>query len=101
MDKAAQTKFWQKVDKSGGPDSCWEWRGARREFGYGMVRINGILRRVHRVSWEIRFGVITGDFAVCHKCDNPPCVNPDHLFLGDAKDNVNDCISKQRFSFAP
>lgn len=101
MDQAVEKKFWLKVDKGEQPGACWEWRGARRETGYGLVRINGALRRAHRVSWEIRFGVITGDYAVCHKCDNPPCVNPDHLFLGSAKDNTNDCIKKQRFCFAP
>lgn len=88
-------KFWRRVGKSEG---CWEWQGSRHPQGHGYATPPGT-RRVsyaHRVAWIITNGPIPDGLEVCHKCDNPPCVRPDHLFLGTHKDNMHDAISKGR-----
>lgn len=77
---------------------CWEWIGVRMWLDYGTVRIDGKILRAHRVMWRLVNGDIPDNMMVCHKCDNPPCVRPDHLFLGTAKDNSDDCHSKGRGS---
>lgn len=87
--------FWSKVDVRE-EDECWEWRGGKDSDGYGGVRVGNRDYRAHRYSWMINYGDIPKNFLVCHKCDNPPCINPKHLFLGTHKDNVNDMISKGR-----
>lgn len=86
--------FWARVDKSG---ECWEWQGAKTNGGYGRIVKNGKAIRAHRVSHELVHGPI-GDskLFVCHRCDNPKCVNPDHLFLGDCKANLSDMTAKGR-----
>lgn len=91
-----EDRFWSKVDKTG---DCWEWNAAKLPFGYGLFGSNGKTFRAHRVAWELTFGKIEGRLLVCHKCDNPPCVNPDHLFLGTHKDNFDDMVSKNRSQF--
>lgn len=73
-------------------DGCWEWKGAKTKAGYGWFSA----KIASRISWEIYRGKIPKDMLVCHKCDNPPCVNPDHLFLGTHKDNTLDMIKKGR-----
>lgn len=88
-----EQRFWKKVHKT---DSCWLWTGAKFKSGYGQIDDKGKTLRAHRVSYELRYGVTPGDFHVLHSCDNPPCVNPSHLFLGTVKDNMRDCISKNR-----
>lgn len=78
------------------PDSCWEWNAAKHKSGYGEFRWNDNFYRAHRVSYEVHKGEIPQKKHVCHTCDNPPCVNPSHLFLGSDKDNLLDMAKKGR-----
>ena len=84
---------------------CWEWRGAKNENNYGVLGIGrrreGLIK-AHRCSYQIfRFVELVKDELVCHKCDNPSCVNPKHLFIGSNKDNVHDMMKKGRNSLPP
>lgn len=76
-------------------DSCWPWEGALNEDGYGNFREGRTSVLAHRYSWELAHGS-PGEMYVLHKCDNPRCVNPQHLFLGTQKDNVKDMMTKGR-----
>lgn len=77
---------------------CWEWAGSivKTRGGYGRFHANGKSYRAHRLSWQIYKGQWPGDLFVCHKCDNPKCVRPSHLFLGTTDDNMRDMVSKGR-----
>jgi len=75
---------------------CWLWTAAADEDGYGRIKIDGMTRLSHRVSYSIFCSEITDQDCVLHKCDNPSCVNPDHLWVGDRKDNSIDMHSKDR-----
>lgn len=85
-------RFWEKVSKS---DNCWTWIGHLDATGYGRFNAKQS-DRAHRYSYILHFGSIPHGLLVCHKCDNPSCVNPDHLFVGTDKDNRDDCIAKGR-----
>lgn len=91
--RAADERFWPRITKS---DGCWIWPGAKNADGYGDVAILGTKRKAHRLAWEVTKGPIPEGLFVCHKCDNPPCVNPDHLFVGTNSDNMRDMSSKGR-----
>jgi hypothetical protein len=86
-------RFWSKVDRSG---DCWLWTATRRADGYGQFRHAGEMHGAHRFSYEIERGPIPGGLMVLHRCDNPPCVNPAHLFLGTGVDNARDMVEKGR-----
>lgn len=88
-------RFWAKV-KILGPEDCWEWKASLNGCGYGHVGINGKMFISHRVAWELTYGPIPKGLCICHKCDNPPCINPNHLFIGTQQDNVTDMESKGR-----
>lgn len=99
-----EERFWQKVDKNGPimpgmETACWIWTAGKSSDGYGRLYNPG--RRSHplyasRVSWEIHRGPIPAKLRVCHDCDNPPCVNPDHLWVGTHQDNMRDRDAKGR-----
>lgn len=81
-------RFWSKVDRKG-PDDCWEWRGYCLK-GHGRFLYDGYVQYAHRVSWTLCVGEIPDEKCVLHKCNNKPCVNPSHLYIGDYQDNAID-----------
>ena len=98
-----EERFWSMVNKNGPvqehcPElgNCWIWTGCKSHNGYGMITVNGSSKRIHRASWEIHNGPIPEGMLICHHCDNPPCVRPDHLFLGTTQNNVDDKFNKGR-----
>lgn len=100
-----EERFWEKVDQQGatqehvpGLGPCWEWTAACTKSGYGVLnRGDGRVIRAHRLSAQMHFGVtLSRNDAVIHRCDNPPCVNPDHLRVGRQSENVRDSVKKRR-----
>jgi hypothetical protein len=89
--------FWARVDRSGGPDACWPWRGAFSGNGYGTVKWERKQQGAHRVAYILAHGPIADDVLIRHKvCDNPPCCNPAHLKPGDHLANHADMDEKGR-----
>lgn len=94
--KPVEPRLWAKIDASSGASSCWPWTATRMKTGYGMISVAGKGRKATRVVWEVVFGPIPEGFHVLHRCDNPPCCNPAHLFLGTHVDNMADKRAKGR-----
>lgn len=86
-------RFLSHVDLSG---DCWEWQRATDRDGYGLFKLNKRMRFAHRVAYVIENGDLDPNLLVCHSCDNPPCVNPQHLWTGSNKDNQRDKSVKGR-----
>ncbi len=94
-------RFWAKVSKEGPTHlvlgtRCWVWTADLNEFGYGRLHFNHRVIGAHRRSWQMNVGPIPDGACVLHRCDNPPCVRPDHLFLGTMADNSHDMHAKGR-----
>lgn len=88
-------RFWAHLPDRG--DGCWEWTGGTLATGgYGKLSVNGAERRAHRFSYELLVGPIPDGLCVLHRCDNRPCCNPSHLFLGTRRDNNYDMATKKR-----
>lgn len=94
--KTLEQRLMEKVQIQA--NGCWQWHGARNgsACGYGILKIAGKRIRAHRVSWELKHGLVQNGMHVLHRCDNPRCVNAAHLFLGTQADNMADMVSKGR-----
>lgn len=95
--RSLSDRFWEKVDRSGGPDACWLWIPTPPAHGYGVIKWHGKSYRANRVAWELTNGSIPEGLWVLHNCpsgDNPRCCNPAHLYLGDVRDNARDMVEK-------
>ncbi len=91
--ESVEKRFWDKVEKT---DSCWNWKGAPdRITGYGSLKIDGLKRSSHRISYVIHKGDIPENMMILHNCHNPSCVNPDHLRAGTARDNSQDEVERK------
>lgn len=95
MRPGTEESFWAKVARHEG-NACWEWRAQKSPSGYGKVTFRGRSWRAHRLAYVFEHGAIPAGLLICHHCDNPGCVRPDHLFAGESKDNSQDMVRKGR-----
>lgn len=94
--KCPVKRFWDSIQKSTNPNDCWKWQKCKNHHGYGVISVYGKSFLAHRFSYILHFGKIPNGLFVLHKCDYPQCCNPNHLFLGTQKDNIQDCVNKKR-----
>lgn len=99
IDEDTSERFWEKVQK-GSPESCWEWQSCRLFSGHGFFQIKykgkASRKLAHRQAWELTYGPIPTRKQINHKCDNPPCCNPHHLYCGTQAQNVQDMVDRGR-----
>lgn len=90
-----EARFWQHVDRSGGPDACHPWTRSTNAKGYGTVSVDQRNRLAHRIAWQLTYGPLPPGVMLLHRCDNPPCCNVEaHLYRGDAAQNAADAIER-------
>ena len=95
MRRSNENDFWERliIDQYSG---CMEWSGYLSNDGYGILSFKGNNWRAHRLAYTLIFGEIPKGMNVCHRCDNPKCANPEHLFIGTQLDNIKDRVNKKR-----
>jgi hypothetical protein len=91
-------RFWQKVNRKTKTE-CWEWLGAKNHEGYGRFKVKGKILSPHRISLSLATSTISTNEYACHRCDNPSCCNPNHLFFATQSQNMKDCQKKRRNCF--
>jgi hypothetical protein len=84
-------RFWSKVEKT---DGCWLWQGSRDRKGYGRFRLKGKVVRTHRLAYALKYSSIPDGAYICHHCDTPACVHPEHLYAGNASTNLLDALER-------
>ncbi len=95
-------RFWPKINRESGhrvpgmESDCWLWTAGRFTQGYGCIQRQRTGKVAHRIAWELTYGPIPAGICVLHRCDEPRCCRPDHLFLGTTRDNVEDMLRKRR-----
>jgi hypothetical protein len=94
-----ESDFWDRMRRT--ESGCWEWQGAHDPWGYGNLGVAGVFKKAHRYAYELAVGPIPDGMDVCHRCDNPPCCNPDHLWLGTERQRSHDARTKGRLKSQP